>query len=190
MKPHTTLKTDSQVENPRRRERQKELQARLLRLKMRQRSEKGQQLLPKFKKELENALGATVALDDFLSLGETQSLRGAFFEKVRGATDVQRNFWNTDRSEALWSAVGRASSGVEGMDAILFHHFNEYIGAVVVPVSNVLDNPVQVWGVVEEDLCLCTSELSDGFCLELNHYAHKIADYEVTAWGIFAEVMR
>jgi hypothetical protein len=157
---------------------------------MRQRREKGQQLLPEFKKELENALGTTVALDDFFSLGETQSLREAFFEKVRGASDVQCSFWNTDRSEALWSAVGRASSGVEGMDAILFHHFNEYIGAVVVPVSNVLANPEQVWRVVQEDLCPCTSEISDGFCLELNHYGHKIADYEVTAWGIFAEVMR
>jgi hypothetical protein len=190
MRPHTAVKSGSEMDNPRRRERQKELQARLLRLKMRQRSEKGQQLLPEFKKELENALGTTVALDDFLSLAETQSLRGAFFEKVRGASDVHRTFWNTDRSEALWSAVGRASSGVEGMDAILFHHFNEYVGAVVVPVSNVLANPEQVWGVVEEDLCLCTSEISDGFCLELNHYGHKIADYEVTAWGIFAEVMR
>ena len=62
------------------------------------------------------------------------------------------------------------------------------IGALRISARPVLLNAFQVWAVVREDLCLCTPDLADGLCLELNHLdwtgAHSDT-YELTSWGQF-----
>lgn len=145
---------------------------------------KAGQILPRFKQDLELALEAQVALQNVLDLEVTQDLRNRFFERVKGKRDVHQEVWPEEDVRRVWDTVSHIAQRVTGKRAVLFHSFHEYFGALLLDAGEVLGRAEAVWRIVGEDLCLCTSELAGGFCLERNHYGDR-DEYELTTWGAF-----
>lgn len=152
---------------------------------LRLRQHRGQQLLPEFRSRLATVLGYQLTPTDILDIETTERLRDAFFEKVKHKLGTQGFIWDTSDASDVWSTTADIGSRLAGTKAILFHAVDEYIGAVSVPADSALTKAQEVWWVVQQDLCLCTPDLSDGFCLEFNHYSDR-DEYELTCWGIFA----
>lgn len=155
-----------------------------------QRRQMGRAIFPRWKMSLEEALNQRVATEQFLDIEETEQLRIAFFNVVRQH--------NRDHRFATRDALGQLLSEIEQVLArggeravVLYHRYDKFIGAVRLDTRAIASALEAVWRVAEEDLCVSTPDLNNGFCLEENYYDEcgiyvPVGVFELTAWGDFA----
>jgi hypothetical protein len=156
-------------------------------LDRRLRENKGRHL----RKELAEGLGRVLRMSrkevDFLDLDATAALRERFFEHVKHARAEERRQWPGSSAEPFLLLRKMALAGA-GDNVYLLNRYDYFTGAARVPVAAVLAEAKEVWEVVGEDLCLAGRESSDGLCLAFDHYFDR-DEYELTAWGSFAELL-
>ena len=155
-----------------------------------QRKQKGQTILPDWIKAFEAAAKVTITPDNFLDLDKTEELRISFFDHVRNF-EGNPQFASTSALRDLKLDLQNRLSQVDNFEVALFHSMDQFVGALLTQVNIILNNLEPIWGVVEEDLCLATLDLTSGICLEQNFYGPN-ANYfpdgllELTCWGKFA----
>lgn len=150
------------------------------------------EVLPEVQGKLGHVLGEDIALDRFLDLEDTKQRRERFYTMKRPETFVRRRMrigCSADALPVLLQHIDRFAAQAKNLRAILLHSMDEYTGAVWVQADTVLANAFAVWTIVDEDLALCSYDLADGFCLEVDHYhwpdGPEDDEYTVTAWGRF-----
>lgn len=139
---------------------------------------------------LEQACGLPIR-DRFLPVDNTASLRERFFEHVkRRDGSVRRSFIPKASVAAVSEVLDAAHVATPADEIVLLSSVDALLGGVRLPASAVLTNAAAVWKVVEQDLCMTTSDCSSGLCVEESVYDENDAYvgtgiYEVTAWGAF-----
>lgn len=153
------------------------------------RRQKGKHILPKWKASLEEAINQSLSGDIFLDIEHTEQLRSAFFVQVRHCSDTCQ-FFHQDRLDSILSDVRLAMEMQGDKAVVLFHSQDKYIGAVQLAAETLAFSLKDIWKIAEEDLCVATIDLRNGFCLEHNYY-DEMGTYvpggafQLTAWGEF-----
>ncbi|QQS08045.1 MAG: hypothetical protein IPK69_08505 [Phycisphaerales bacterium] len=124
----------------------------------------------------------------YLDVDTTQSIRGRFFTRVRESIDSEVTYWNRDQRGELTLALRAISARVDDIQVVLLSKDDRTIGASIVPVVDILDNPWEVWDITGEDLCIVTQDIESGMCLEHSYYGlHGIyvpdGLFELCSWG-------
>jgi hypothetical protein len=160
------------------------------RLQAHVRRRKGELLRDPWIEAFREGTGIQIGRGDFLSLDATERLRVDFFARVRDRKPAEAVNFPPRPSAALETTLRLIALRNLDTPAVLLHASDEFIGAVTVQASAILDNAFRVWSITRHDLTLCTPTLADGFCLESTHVdlegTHHSEDiYELTAWGKF-----
>lgn len=159
------------------------------------RKNRGESIRRDWMARLKEACAYEILPEHFLALEPTETLKKEFFERVKGNNQVQRRQWPASSLEELANALMDLSIDLRSLPAVLFSSADKYLGAVQMPASVALSNFTAVWKVVEEDFCLVTLDLENGLCVEVNFYDErgnytKDGIYKLSAWGVFASVVR
>lgn len=155
------------------------------------RKNKGNLIRPQWIESLENTCGFHPAVDDFLSLKETERLKEAFYDKIKNGTSIFRENCAKDDFDKIIHLLHDKCIDIYALPVILFSDIDQYIGAVQLPCKYVLTNIENIWKLVKEDIAITTLDVKNGLCLELNFYSIngdyvKEGIYELTTWGFFS----
>jgi hypothetical protein len=142
-------------------------------------------------KSLAKACGQPIDDSAFLPLDQTKKLKDDFFAIVKEKRNDAKQWWKISEKQQMQSFFANLAQIVGDHLVILFSFEDKNFGAVRIPASCIIRNPIQVWQITKEDLAFAFEDLSSGICLEQNFYeadGKYVAEgiYELTAWGIFA----
>jgi hypothetical protein len=153
-------------------------------LARRLRDNQGRRRWPDIRRLLEVILDRELTEDDRLSVDETETLKRAYYARLRSGVGVSRRVAAAESVAELWSEVARLADALPDLECVLLHQHDAYTGAVHVAAGAVLRNAARVWGAVGMDLRLTTEGAIDGFGFEFNHL-HPSDEYELNTWGRF-----
>ena len=127
-----------------------------------------------------------------MDLDETMRLKHAYTEILRRNEGLVTCSVAAFAHERMFELL-RSRHTVCPARVALFSSVDQYIGALFVQPMTVFVHAKKIWEVVDEDLSMCSVDVADGFCLELNYYDEGnryVADgvYQMTGWGAFSDV--
>jgi len=160
------------------------------RLDLALRRDRGRRLVSEWLARFRTAAELPPSFENFVGLEETERLKQRFVERLRSGVSINKYSLPAHLHEPMFAQL-KLRSAVGPARVILFSNVDQYIGAVYVPSDVVLSHAKEMWDLVGEDLSMCSDDLSDGLCLELNYYddaGRYVADgvYQVAGWGAFS----
>jgi hypothetical protein len=154
------------------------------------RRNRGRRLVSEWLARFRTAAEYEPAIGDFLGLEDTMRLKQRFVEILRSRISVKRCSVPAFSHETMFGQLKSWNPGGPPR-VVLFSSLDQYIGGLQLPPDVVFARAKDIWGVVGEDLSMCSEDLSHGFCLELNYYDEAdryVADgvYQMIGWGVFS----
>lgn len=159
------------------------------RLELALRRNRGTQIRPGWLAAIRAACHVDVSEEDLLPLEETEDLKHAFFVALKERCSYLEH-WPASALTEIATLLSIMAADVGSLPIVLFSSVDQYIGALQLPASAVLENSLATWRVVEEDLRFATIDMKSGLCLEFNDYTEIgeriVRDmYELGSWGNF-----
>ena len=158
------------------------------------RAAKGKKIMPEIIKKSATLRGFSVTPSDFLHLEQTDKIKERFFNFVKNGSGF-KCYFSRENIDRFFIRLEEKDFNEIDERLLLFGSFDEYVGALLVPLSFVYNNKNTIFEFVEQDLAMATIDLTHGFCLELNYYDQdgtyvKEGIFELTAWGFFEEIFK
>lgn len=167
----------------------RQMDAPQIRIEELRRSAYAKRALPILLQKLHEETGVELTSDQFLSHGETISLKALFYATLaRLPQSAKRNWPIADRDKLSHQLAGLSSDS--DRKVIVFHSEDEQLGAFRLRSQVASQFAFELWRVVGEDLRLMTSDCESGLCLGVEQYSldgdflpEEI--YEYSCWGRF-----
>lgn len=145
------------------------------------RKNKGARIRDQWLQELEDIIKIKLPQESFVGLEETEVLKSKLDEELRENLEITKVEWPSNAETKMYDFLTSQAKFFNNI-VYLFSTVDNMIGAVQVPLHNVLLNTKDIWKLVQQDIKLLDLRMDGWLCLEKKFYS---LDNIYIANGIF-----